>query len=433
MSVAYSGIAVALRKISYTLIVIFACNILFSMQYPGICSSYEIKDNISYLIMSDVTSILSQSARPFIISNIMMHMLALIFSYFDKMRKEQDSKRMYEIITLFLMTTISITQSIIGMKYVDAYVSDYMKGTFFIYYSIINLIISLFIAWFNRQMLLNGMGHGVAILLSLKVINIYLKKHNMNGATHVLSMLGFYDYLFFILCFMFTICMEKFIIKLNICALSSNSYDVEKNNVSGYIEYKPTHSNIIANILTIQTTGLVVTMFALITSYNISIFETIGYYVDTIFNSNGLITNILLFVLRAFILFIYNYLYNYVSHNHAYKLNESLRKNLCCIPYIKPGSKTDAFVDSVIVRSSIISVFMTFGFLFVPYFLSHILPCKYIIVNGIDIMIIANSFMKIIEFMQSIYQYNSYCFDYSRLKNYKSRKFIHLSEKDIKQ
>ena len=415
----YRGFSITFKKISYTLIVIFACNVLFSIKYPGIFGSYKIDNNTSYVIVSDITNIFSQSTRPFIVSNIMMHMLAMIFPYFDKMRKEQDSKRLYEIITLFLMTTISITQSIIYMKYIDPYVLDNCKSFFFIYYSIINLVVSLFVAWFNRQILLNGMGHGISIILSLKIVNMYLKQYQINSFYTLFQLLNFYDYLYFFLSFMFIIFMEKFIIRLDIYALCSNNAEINQSNLKGYIEYKPTNSNIIANILTMQTNSLFNVFCNFLSNYNVALLYSIGYYFDTLLNSYGVVTNVIIFILRSLTLFVYNYLYNYVSHNHSYKLNESLRKNLCVAPYVRQGSETNNFVDSVIVISSFISVLMTFGFMLFPIIIQNIIPCKHVISNGIDLMIIANSFIKIIEFMQSIYKYNLYQFDYSRLKKYK--------------
>ena len=141
-----------------------------------------------------------------------------------------------------------------------------------------------------------------------------------------------------------------------------------------------------------------------------------------IFKNEGVIMNFFSVISRFFMLFVYNYLYNHVSYNNAHKLNESLRKNLCCVPYVRSGTQTDVFVDSVIIRASIISVLMTVGFLAIPYFVGSILPCKNVIKNGIDIMIMANAFMNIVEFMKSVYQYNAYRFDYGGLINYNQNK-----------
>ena len=404
------GINVALGKATYTVGVIFICNLLFSIKYPGIlCNCDFDNDSTSLIAATEITSLLSQTVKPYIMSNIVMHLLAMSSKYFEKMRKDPESQRSFDMLTILVMTSMSLAYSGISVKHLDKYISLSCKSIFFIYYSIINVVVSLFVAWFNRQMLLNGVGHGISIILSLKIVNMYLQKYDITSVYEFFKIVSLYDYIYFMLCFMFVVLMDKLSLKLKIVALSDKNSIVDKNHLVGYIEYEPNRTTVLAAILTMQTTNL----FNAISKNNIPLW--IVYWLDVVFNSYGVATTIVMFIFKTIVLFIFNYIYNYVSNPHTYKLNESLRKNLCAIPYVRPGEDTNKFVDSVVLRCSLISVSMIAGYLLVPLILQNLLPCKIVMQNGIDIMIVASSLMKIIEYLISIYKVNSGDFNYSRL------------------
>ena len=282
----------------------------------------------------------------------------------------------------------------------------------------INIVSTLFVAWFNRQMMLNGIGYGVNVILSLQSINYFVAVNKLVSLYDLLVCLRYgMAFLFFLV--MVCVFVDRLVIKLKIRALVSKSYTISKEVLVDYMKYKPTNSNIMANILTMQTVG----MFSLLTNvFNLrgisiaSMFDRIMYY---IFNNSYIVAlgTFLTQVCYILLLFCFNYIYNSVYYSNASKFSENMRKSLCCIPGVPVGNATYQQVDRVAVLCSVIAIFITLVLHISPHLFALVTGSS-LRISGIDMMIITSSFLYIVDFMRSVYEYNTYVFDTNKIKYY---------------
>lgn len=404
------GVGVTVRKILWTFLFIFIYPALLNITYPGTTGTMTYPDG-SVLDVIQFTSILSQNLRPYILANIIMNMLSLLFVYFEQLRKNTETKRIYDQIILLVMTILSITQSIILYHTVATFVADSYKRDFFLYFSIINLTSTLFIAWFNRQMTIKGIGNGITLLLSLNIIGGFIRT---NKITSLLDLHKFTILDFFYVCLMIFICLiiDKLMIKAQITALTPFNNQFKKYTGDSYIEYKPSGTNTMSNILATQTIHLTSLFYDTVINRGVVcksfVYEMVNKLSNNLnFLDAGLPYNIFVY---AMLLFAFNYVYNTIYYHNASKMHENMRHTLCFLNYVRPGKETEKRLDNIAMISSVISVLSTLIVILLPKLIAKTFEIT-ININGIDMTIMISSFVYLISFGEALYVYNTYSFN----------------------
>lgn len=422
------GFSIAAKKILYTVGVIFTYTAIYNLSYPGCIDVMQSQGNIkSYVTDINITSVLSQATRPYIFANVIMNMLTLISDYFDKLKSNADSKNLYDIINIGVMLFFSIAHSIMNISYIDPHVTQIFKPSFFIYYSIINLVSCLFVAWFNRQLVLNGIGYGVTLIISLQIINGFIKQNCINTILDIFTKIGMKQFLYLWIMFFMLVVIEKYVVRIPLMALNTYGNECIEDASKGYIEYKPTNTNVIANVLALQTISLLMlfigwlfgdSIINFINSYRIANWiSNIGFYYDKSGNYVNYASLFMQYFLYLLLLLSYNYIYNTVYHS-PHKTAESMRKQICYIPFVGIGKKTESLIDNVAMLCSIFAVLITIYIMSLPIIIGYFIGSNTLI-GGIDLMIISSSFVYLIEFAKSMHKYSTYSFSASALSKIK--------------
>ena len=374
------GVIELRKKILFTLAMLLIYRAGTHIVLPGISSDslIRLKEEASSGILGifnmfaggafSNASIFALGVMPYISASIAVQLLGFVFPYFKKLQMEGESgRRSLNQITRYLTIAFTMFQGAAYMTYLAQMQVTPSPGISIVFFRILTMFVltagTMFVVWLGERITDNGIGNGVCIIIMAGIlarlpISLYTEvtskvSSQTGGLVNLLL-----EMIAFVLVIMITILVLQAVRKIAVQyarkIVSSGSSVIPGRRsapVSESDEVDMTGSVRQYLPLKLNTAGVMPIIFAqAIMFVPTFLAQALGINQNTDFwisisNPNGLLYNVIVFVMVVVMTFLYTAIVMSPS-----QMADDLKRNNGFIPGIKPGSETADFIDTIISR-----------------------------------------------------------------------------------
>ncbi|BFI91113.1 preprotein translocase subunit SecY [Enterobacterales bacterium endosymbiont of Anomoneura mori] len=385
-------------------------NIYFINDFLLKNNNFNIFENFNIFLKNNINnfSIFFLGLTPYISSTIIVQIINFIYPNFKK--KYKNSYNINNKINQFiryLTFIISLIQSIIILLNLNKFI--FLKN-FVIYNNfLLNLIIlislvtgSMLLMWLGEKINENGIGNGISIIICLGILfNIPISINNI-FQEQLKNLIFLKIILYIFLLFLFVL----FIIFIE-CSQRRISVNYKSNQIKNKFY---TLQNIYLP-LKINIAGITPVIFS--TSFVLFLINLISFLLIK-FNNLILIKNIILYLKPGKLIYVLLYInfiliFNFLNISLFFNSKETannLKKSNAYIYGIRPGIKTEKYINNIISRLNILgSIYIIIVCLFPEIFKIFNIS---LYLNGTSILIVTLVIMEFISQIQSLLMSNQY-------------------------
>ncbi len=354
-------------------------------------------------------SIFSLGIMPYISSSIIVQLFTIIFPHFVDFKNQiNESKYKINRYTRYLTFVISTVQAfalsttIVHLPIIKDIII--YKGILFYFISITTLVTgTMFLMWLGEQISERGIGNGVSVIIFIGIISS-LPTSLLNLFNNIkINSISYYK-LFII--FFLIICTIYFIVFMEISQRKILiQYASRRFHVNRYFSsdtYLPLKLNMSGVMPSIFSSSIM--MFPYIILFwlkNTRYFTWISNLLYILYPKSFLYLFIYLFLIIFFSFFYTLLMYN--SNDIA----NNLKKSGAYIPGIRPGEKTSSYINSIILRLTLLgSLYMSIICL-MPDFMYEIIGVPFYF-GGTSLLIVIIVIMEFISQIQALIMSNKY-------------------------
>ena len=303
-------------------------------------------------------SILSLGIMPYISASIVVQLMSMVIPYIKKLQSDGEfGRRLMTQITRFFTIGISIFQSIFYLStlvkvflpidhYFNAYSINPIENTFWFYIPNIFILTTgpIFSMWLGEKITEKGIGNGISILIMIGILSD-LPTAIIGEFTLQTSYILFLCEIFiWLLIIVLCIMLINSIRKVHIQYVGKEYRGVKNNFI---------HSSSKSNIpLKINSAGVMPIIFSQALMFIPSLFNKVldeKSELKIFFNGFSDIFTWQYNVLFATLIIIFTFLYTAISIP-VNQISEDLKRSGGLIPNIKPGKKTEEYLDEILSR-----------------------------------------------------------------------------------
>ncbi|MFK7923510.1 MAG: preprotein translocase subunit SecY [Bacteroidia bacterium] len=308
-------------------------------------------------------SILALGIMPYISASIVVQLLGAVLPSFQKLRMEGESgQKKLNQITRYLTVVVTLAQAISYIYYLRSQYQSAItniEGPFFWITSALILTAgTLFLVWLGERITDNGIGNGVSLLIMIGII-AGMPGAIINEARSTLPMVFFIEILALGVVTMAVVALTQATRKIPVNyarQMMGNrlGQSGRGNSARQYIPLKVNSAGVMPIIFAQAIMFLPASLLQLASPGSFT-------WVQTVF---GDITNVWYNVVFFLMIIIFTYFYTAITVRPD-EIASQLKRNGGFIPGVKPGKKTEEYIDNVLSRITLPgSVFLAFVAIF---------------------------------------------------------------------
>ncbi|HLN54714.1 MAG TPA: preprotein translocase subunit SecY [Bacteroidales bacterium] len=293
-------------------------------------------------------SVFALGIMPYISASIVVQLLGIVFPYFQKLQKEGESgRRKLNQYTRYLTVGILILQAPTYLVNLHAQLPEsafVISGTFFTISSVIILTAgTIFVMWLGEKITDKGIGNGISLIIMIGIIArlpsnfVFEVGVRMNGAGGLVALVV--EILFLFVVILGTILLVQGTRRVPVQYARRIVGNKQYGGVRQYIPLKVNAAGVMP-IIFAQAIMMLPVIFAGYSQTG----KGSGFMV-AFGNMYGFWYNLV----TAFLIIVFTYFYTAITINPM-QMAEDMKKNGGFIPGIKPGRKTQEFLDTVMSR-----------------------------------------------------------------------------------
>ena len=334
--------------------------------------------------------IFSLGVMPYISASIIFSLLTSVVPSLEKLSKETGGHRKINQYTRLTAVIICLIQSFMITWNLNAadfggqnLINPSMAGPYFVFFGVLGLTAgSMFLIWLGDQITEFGIGQGVSIIIMIGIISRFpdalvqmftgmtsgAGAGSILGVAHFLLMLGvFFAIVLGIV--LITLAHRRIPLQVARSVRGTKIY----GGVRQYIPIKVNHANVMPIIF---ASALMMIPSVLLTA--ISENSEFGKSLATWFNYGSFVYTIMYMTLIVFFCFFWNA----ISLNPK-DMAENLKNSGQFIPGIRPGEKTQTYLNGVIMRVTTAGAFFIVLIAFIPMIVTKIFVIDDFIATGL--------------------------------------------------
>ncbi|MEL6592292.1 MAG: preprotein translocase subunit SecY [Bacteroidota bacterium] len=308
-------------------------------------------------------SILALGIMPYISASIVVQLLGAVLPSFQKLRMEGESgQKKLNQITRYLTVVVTLAQAISYIYYLRSQYQSAItniEGPFFWITSALILTAgTLFLVWLGERITDNGIGNGVSLLIMIGIIAGF-PGAIINEARSTLPMVFFIEILALGVVTMAVVALTQATRKIPVNyarqMMGNRLGQMGRGNAARqYIPLKVNSAGVMPIIFAQAIMFLPASLLQLASPGSFT-------WVQTVF---GDITNVWYNVIFFLMIIIFTYFYTAITVRPD-EIASQLKRNGGFIPGVKPGKKTEEYIDNVLSRITLPgSVFLAFVAIF---------------------------------------------------------------------
>ncbi len=308
-------------------------------------------------------SILALGIMPYISASIVVQLLGAVLPSFQKLRMEGESgQKKLNQITRYLTVVVTLAQAISYIYYLRSQYQSAItniEGPFFWITSALILTAgTLFLVWLGERITDNGIGNGVSLLIMIGIIAGF-PGAIINEARSTLPMVFFIEILALGVVTMAVVALTQATRKIPVNyarQMMGNrlGQSGRGNSARQYIPLKVNSAGVMPIIFAQAIMFLPASLIQLASPGSFT-------WVQTVF---GDITNVWYNVVFFLMIIIFTYFYTAITVRPD-EIASQLKRNGGFIPGVKPGKKTEEYIDNVLSRITLPgSIFLAFVAIF---------------------------------------------------------------------
>lgn len=293
-------------------------------------------------------SILALGIMPYISASIVVQLLGAVLPSFQKLRMEGESgQKKLNQITRYLTVVVTLAQAISYIYYLRSQYQSAItniEGPFFWITSALILTAgTLFLVWLGERITDNGIGNGVSLLIMIGII-AGMPGAIINEARSTLPMVFFIEILALGVVTMAVVALTQATRKIPVNyarQMMGNrlGQSGRGNSARQYIPLKVNSAGVMPIIFAQAIMFLPASLIQLASPGSFT-------WVQTVF---GDITNVWYNVVFFLMIIIFTYFYTAITVRPD-EIASQLKRNGGFIPGVKPGKKTEEYIDNVLSR-----------------------------------------------------------------------------------
>ena len=308
-------------------------------------------------------SILALGIMPYISASIVVQLLGAVLPQFQKLRTEGESgQKKLNQITRYLTVIVTLAQGISYIYYLQSQYQSALNNINNAFFWVTSALIltagTMFLVWLGERITDNGIGNGVSLLIMIGIISgfpgaIY------NEFRSTLPMVFFIEILALGIVTMAVVALTQATRKIPVNyarqMMGNRLGQMGRGNAARqYIPLKVNSSGVMPIIFAQAIMFLPASLIQLASPNSAS-------WVQTIF---GNITNVWYNVIFFFMIIIFTYFYTAITVRPD-EIASQLKRNGGFIPGVKPGKKTEEYIDNVLSHITLPgSIFLGFVAIF---------------------------------------------------------------------
>lgn len=366
------------KRITYTILIILIYRFGSYVVLPGIdpnaLSALKNQSSSGLLGLLNMfsggafanASVFALGIMPYITSSIIVQLLGMAIPYFQRLQKEGESgHRKINQITRYGTVLIVAVQapgyianlrSQLPSEAIYPFVPGQAPTLFFWISSVLILIAgTLFIMWLGERITDKGIGNGISLIIMIGIIARLPFALFAEVASRFTEGTGgpiffLLEIVFLVIVIILTIMLVQGTRKIPVQYAKRVVGNKQYGGVRQYIPLKVNAAGVMPIIFAQAI------MFVPITIVGYSQSESLSGFMAAFTNMNGFWYNFVFFIL----IILFTYFYTAVTINAA-QMAEDIKKNGGFIPGVKPGKKTQEFIDTIMSRITLPgSIFLGF-------------------------------------------------------------------------
>ena len=355
------------KRITYTILIILIYRFGSYVVLPGIDPNQlaELQNQSSTGLLGLLNmfsggafanaSVFALGIMPYITASIIVQLLGMAIPYFQRLQKEGESgRRKINQITRYLTVIIVAVQAPgyianlraqLPAEAIYPFVAGGSPTLFFWIASVIILIAgTLFVMWLGERITDKGIGNGISLIIMIGIIARLPFALFAEVASRFTQGQGgpiffLIEIVVLVLVIIMTILLVQGTRKIPVQYAKRVVGNKQYGGVRQYIPLKVNSAGVMPIIFAQAI------MFVPITIAGFTQSESMSGFMTAFTNMNGFWYNAVFFLLIV----VFTYFYTAVTINPA-QMAEDIKKNGGFIPGVKPGKKTQEFLDDVISR-----------------------------------------------------------------------------------
>jgi preprotein translocase subunit SecY len=348
-------------KILYTLGLIFIYRLGSFIVLPGIDPSglenLAASDNALFGIFDMFAggafmraSVLALGVMPYISASIVMQLLTLAVPYFQKLQKEGESgRRKINQITRVATVFVTAFQASAYVKYLQFMMMGAITVSPWLFWLSTTVILTagtMFVMWLGEKITDRGIGNGISILIMAGIIaslpgSLFIEfKSKLAGNVGGGMVFFVIEIMFLVAVIIFTILMVQGTRKIPVQYAKRIVGNKQYGGVRQYIPLK------------VNLAGVMPIIFA---QAFLFLPATIGQMFPKAMESGGFLsqltdyTSVPYNILTFMLVVLFTYFYTALIINPR-QMSDDLKRNNGFIPGVKPGKRTEEYIDAVMSR-----------------------------------------------------------------------------------
>src|SRR5512133_2794662 len=296
-----------------------------------------------------MASVFALGIMPYISASIVVQLLGIVFPYFQKLQKEGESgRRKMNQYTRYLTVGILILQaptSLINLHNQLQPEAFVLSGTFFTVSSVIILTAgTMFVMWLGEKITDKGIGNGISLIIMVGILSRFPASFIFEAGTRINGSGGLVALLVEIV-FLFVVVLSSILLVQGTRRIPVQYARriVGNKQYGGVRQYIPLKVNA-AGVMPIIFAQAIMMLPIIFAGYS----ESGSGLVVAFTNMYGFWYNLV----TALMIIVFTYFYTAVTINPV-QMAEDMKKNGGFIPGIKPGRKTQEFLDTVMSRMTL--------------------------------------------------------------------------------
>ncbi len=387
----------------FTLFILFVFRVLSFITVPSIdiAKLKEVFSSNQFLVLLDIFSggtlvnfsVLAIGLNPYINASIALQLLTVIYPPLEALSKEGEYGRFkLNQYTRFLTLPIAFFQSIgmyfflrnqkiignLGFLELLAFASALTAGTFIL-------------VWLGELLSEFGLGNGISFIILAGIVTripvVLIQSLSTTSQESVLP------YIFLAI---LSLAVIYCVVVLNEAQRKIPVYYAKRvrggkmyGGATNYLPIKLSQAGVIPIIFAVSFVLIPQLLGNFMVSSKMALLQKVGETLVFIFNANGVVYNLIYFLLVV----LFTFFYSSVVFNPQ-KITEEIQKHGGFIPGIRPGKNTQDYLQTILYRLTFIGAFFLGIIAILPNIVAAFTGAQFLFVGGTSILIVVSVILE---------------------------------------
>jgi preprotein translocase subunit SecY len=349
-------------------------------------------------------SVIALGLNPYINASIVLQMMTMVFPQLENLQKEGEYGR-YKInqYTRLLTLPLTLVQAVGIFYYLKSSNLLYTQAGAVSFLEFISFIATMvagtyIIVWFGELITEFGLGNGISLLIFAGIVSRLLPTalRTSSIATGDSIMSTF----LFVLLFGFVIAMVVFVNQAVRKVPVYYAKRIQGNRVyqaaNNFLPLKLNQAGVIPIIFAVSFVLFPQMIGNFLSPSANKTIAAIGAFFTKTFVANGLVYNVLYFVLVILFTFIYT-----VIVFNPQKIAQEIQKNGGFIPGVRPGTATQSYLQGIIFQLTAVGAVFLGLIAIIPSIISAITGVTSLVIGGTSVLIVVSVVLELLKSIES--------------------------------